>query len=140
MPRFRRWLEAGGEARDRTFIRFLYADETPRERIEEDIRARANFHPTLRGVLSQLCGILCWSSYSRLPRLRLPVWVIHGDQDHVLPPENGRIVARRIPGAEFVLVPQAGHILATDQPELTLEILGRFLASVKGMQPAEPRL
>jgi pimeloyl-ACP methyl ester carboxylesterase len=140
VPRFRRWLETGGEARDRTFIRFFYADETPRERIEEDIRARANFHPTLRGVLSQLCGILCWSSYGRLPRLRLPVWVIHGDQDHVLPPENGRIVARRISGAEFVLVPQAGHILATDQPELTLEILGRFLARVKGMQPAEPRL
>jgi pimeloyl-ACP methyl ester carboxylesterase len=62
--------------------------------------------------------------------------VIHGDQDHVLPPENGRIVARRIPGAEFVLVPQAGHILATDQPELTLEILGRFLASVKETKAA----
>ena len=132
VPALRRWLEAGGEARDRSLIRFFYADETLRERIDEDIRARANLHPPLRSVLSQLFGILCWSSYGRLPRLRLPVLVIHGDQDHMLPPENGRIVARRIPGAEFVLVPQAGHILATDQPELSLEILGRFLARVKG--------
>lgn len=132
-PRLRRWLERSGEARDRSLIRFFYADQTPRERIEEDIQSRANFHPPLSSVLSQLCGILCWSSYGRLPRLRLPALVVHGDQDHVLPPENGRIVARRIPGAEFVLVPQAGHILATDQPDLSLEILRGFLARVKGI-------
>jgi pimeloyl-ACP methyl ester carboxylesterase len=139
-PRLRRWLETGGEARDRSLVRFFYADETPRERIEEDIHARANFHPRLRSVLSQLCGILCWTSYGRLPCLRLPVLVIHGDEDHVLPPENGRVVARRIPGAEFVLVPQAGHILATDQPEFLLETITGFLARAKDMQSAEPRL
>ena len=74
---------------------------------------------------------MCWSSYGRLPRLRLPVLVIHGDQDHVVPPENGRVVARRIPGAAFILVPQAGHILATDQPELLLEMINGFLAKTK---------
>jgi len=139
-PRLRRWLETGGEARDRSLVRFFYADETPRERIEEDIHARANFHPPLRSVLRQLGGILCWSSYGRLPRLRLPVLVIHGDQDHVLPPENGRVVARRIPGADFILVPQAGHILATDQPELLLEMINGFLARARDLQVAERQL
>jgi pimeloyl-ACP methyl ester carboxylesterase len=141
LPQLQRFLETNNEARDRSFIRFFYAEETPRARIDEDILSRANLHPPWRSVLSQLCGILCWSSYGWLPRLRLPVLVIHGDQDHVLPTENGRIIARRIPEAEFVLVPQAGHILATDQPELTLEVLGKFLARMKGLQPAsEPPL
>jgi pimeloyl-ACP methyl ester carboxylesterase len=36
-------------------------------------------------------------------------------------------VANRIPGAQFRLVPQAGHMLVTDQPDLCAEIVLGFL-------------
>ena len=126
-PGLAQWLYLKGEARERALIRILYADGTPLQRIEEDILVRAVRQPALRAVLKQLAGILCWNSYRRLPQLRLPTLVMHGDQDHILPPSNGRTVARRIPGAEFVLVPGAGHLLTTDQPELCLQLVQQFL-------------
>ena len=37
--------------------------------------------------------------------------VIHGEMDRVIPVENGRILASRIPSAELVIFENAGHAL-----------------------------
>jgi 3-oxoadipate enol-lactonase len=68
-----------------------------------------------------------WSAYRRLPRINAPTLVVHGDQDRLVPPENGRIIASRIPGARFQLIRDAGHILITDQPEACVEAICGFL-------------
>jgi 3-oxoadipate enol-lactonase len=130
-PGFWRWMRLKGEERERALVQILYSDTTPMERIVEDIRIRLPWQPTLRSVFNQLTGILRWSSYRRLPNLKLPTLVVHGDQDHILPPRNGRTIASRIPHAEFVLLPNTGHMITTDQPEHAIEILERFLAEVK---------
>lgn len=120
------------EERERAVIELLYADSTPLHLIEEDIRIRASCRWTSKGFLNQFAGILLWSAYLRLPRLRIPTLVVHGDQDRLVPIENGRTVARRIPGAQFELIPNAGHVMTTDQPELCSEKLLRFLRDQAG--------
>jgi pimeloyl-ACP methyl ester carboxylesterase len=131
-PGFWRWLRLKGEARERALVRLLYSDTTPLEKIEEDIQVRATRQPPMRVVLNQLAGILAWSSYRRLPNLGIPTLVAHGERDHMLPPANGRMVAARIPNAELALLPNAGHMLLTDQPENAVEILERFLERLPG--------
>lgn len=137
-PRFRQgpsgiaWLRSDRLERERAFRHLLYAKNTPEHLIEEDIRIRVACEWTFKGVMSQLSGILLWSSYWRLPKVNVPTLVMHGDEDHLLPPQNGKIVASRIPGARFELLPNAGHMLTTDQPEATLESLMRFLKEVSG--------
>ena len=125
--------------RERSLVPLLYAESTPEERITEDIQLRLTRPPVLRGVLSQFAGILMWSSYGRLPQIRIPTLVIHGDEDHVLPIANGRIIAARIPGAEFVQIDRAGHILATDQPGACLREVNRFLSRVESLTMTVPR-
>jgi pimeloyl-ACP methyl ester carboxylesterase len=120
------------EARERAVIELLYADSTPLDLIEEDIRIRSGCGWTSKGFFNQFAGILMWSAYRRLPSIRVPTLVVHGDQDRLVPPENGRAVARRIPGAEFDLIPNAGHVMTTDQPELCSDRLLRFLAAQAG--------
>ena len=120
-----------GEVRERSLVRLLYSDTTPQQHIDEDIQIRLLRPPTLKGVLSQFAAILVWSSYHRLPQVRIPALVVHGEDDHVLPVANGRILARRIPGAEFVLINHAGHMLGTDQPEICMRELTRFLQRVE---------
>lgn len=131
-PRFRKigfdWLKPGDRAaREWTLRPLLYAKNTADELIEEDIRIQCACSWTTKGVMSQLAGILLWSSYSRLPQIQCPTLVMHGDEDHLLPVANGRVVADRIPGAQFELIENAGHILTTDQPEVTMSHLLRFL-------------
>jgi 3-oxoadipate enol-lactonase len=130
-PSVREWLVLRGEAREQSLVRLLYADTTPRAQIDEDIRMRLVRPPGLKGVLSQFAAILVWSSYGRLPQVRIPTLVVHGEDDHVLPVANGRVIARRIPGAEFVMIKHAGHMLATDQPEACMRELTRFLERVE---------
>jgi len=130
-PTLREWLLLRGEVRERSLVRLLYADTTPEERIQEDIQMRLVRPPNLTGVLNQFAGVLVWSAYGRLPQIRIPTLVVHGEQDHVLPAVNGRVIAERIPGAEFVLIKNAGHILGTDQPEACMRELGRFLGRVE---------
>jgi pimeloyl-ACP methyl ester carboxylesterase len=139
-PNFRKgpnhlsWLRASRQEREWAMRHMLYAAGTLNELIEEDIGIRCQCGWTYKGVLSQLAGILLWSSYKRLPRIKVPTLVVHGVEDHLLPPENGRIVASRIPHARFALIPNAGHILMTDQPELTIQHLLRFLHEITGGQ------
>jgi len=145
-PNFRKgpsniaWLRASRLERERSMRHMLYAAGTLEELIEEDIQVRCQCNWTHKGVLSQLAAILLWNSYSRLPSIKAPTLVVHGAEDHLLPPENGRIVASRIPGARFELIPDAGHILMTDQPEITIQHLLGFLEEVSGGQSQNIRI
>ena len=53
---------------------------------------------------------------SLLPSVSVPTIVFHSDGDHVVPAEEGRIVATEIPGARFVPLSSANHILLADEP------------------------
>lgn len=140
-PRFSRgpglhWFRTADRVtRERSLRHMLYAADTPDERIEEDIRVRCECAWNMKGVLSQLAGILMWNSYGRLPSIRIPTLVLHGTEDHLLPLKNGRVLAARIPGAQLEIIQNAGHILTTDQPEVTVKHLLGFLTA----KPVESR-
>lgn len=113
--------------REALLVPLLYAATTPRSRIEEDLAIRRNCHWTNRSFWNQFLGILGWSAYRRLPLLEVPALVVHGAEDHLIPAANGRSLAARIRSAEYHLIPDAGHIISTDQPELSTHLLLDFL-------------
>jgi 3-oxoadipate enol-lactonase len=104
-------------------IPFNYAPTTPRERIEEDWALRFPLAASLEGYAAQAVGSSQWDGYDRIPALAVRTLVLHGELDALVPPENGRILAERIPGAELALVPDANHVLMSDQPEQVSKIL-----------------
>lgn len=108
-------------------VPFIYDVGTPRERIEEDLAVRRPWLPRPEPYLAQLQGIFAWESYSRLPEIRVPTLVIHGENDRLVPAGNGKIIAGRIPGAKLVLIPHASHIFMTDHPQIANEIILNFL-------------
>lgn len=108
-------------------IPFNYAPGTPRERIEEDWAVRLPLAATAQGYLAQVMGSSQWDGHDRLPDVTAPTLVVHGELDALVPPENGRIIAGRIPGAELVVVPDANHVLMTDQPEHVSAVLVDWL-------------
>lgn len=124
------------EERERALANLLYAKSTPMVRIHEDIRIRCACGWNQKGFFNQFAGILLWNAYRRLPRISAPTLVIHGDQDKLIPVQNGKVVAKRIPGARFQLVKNAGHILTTDQPEFCSKALSEFLAGEANLLPA----
>lgn len=67
--------------------------------------------PTPRAFLRQLAAIHAWGRQAPqdLGRIRIPVLVANGDKDIMVPTPNSHDLARRIPGAELVIYPDAGH-------------------------------
>ncbi len=65
----------------------------------------------IAALLRQQQAIRAWGQQSPQPldTIRIPVLVANGDHDIIVPSENSRELARRIPGAEIVLYPDAGH-------------------------------
>lgn len=104
-------------------IPFNYAPSTPRERIQEDWSVRLPLACSLAGYTAQVQGTLPWTRHDDLPRITAPALVLHGELDALVPPENGRRLVERIPGAEHVTVPDANHVLMTDQPEQVSKVL-----------------
>jgi len=125
-----RQLLSRGMSREQSelaLVPLLYSPSTPMALIEEDLRIRSQCNWSARGFWGQFSGILLWNSYRRLPRINAPTLVVHGAEDRLVPPTNGRVVARRIPGARFELIPKAGHVLVTDQLDACVSLMLDFL-------------
>ena len=68
-----------------------------------------------------------WDRWDDLPRLRLPVLVVHGSADTLAPLENARRYAARIPGARLALLPGLGHYPQVEDPAALLGVVAPFL-------------
>lgn len=108
-------------------VPFNYAPTTPRERMEEDWAIRLPLATTPEGYVAQATGTMVWNALPRIESLAVPTLVLHGELDRLVPLENGRILAERIPGAELVTIADANHLFFTDQPERTVEVLTGWL-------------
>jgi 3-oxoadipate enol-lactonase len=106
---------------------FIYDPHTPQERIDEDLKVREPWFPHPNAYTAQVQGIMAWESYSRLGQIHAPTLVIHGESDRLVPAGNGKLIAEKIPGAEFVLLPCASHIFSTDQTEAAHQAILKFL-------------
>lgn len=82
------------------------------------------------GTMWHLLAISSWSSIPFLGAVTAPTLVVTGTRDRVVPPSNSRVLARRIPGAELVELPGAGHDLQRDRAVGDLAVhVRRFLAT-----------
>ena len=73
---------------------------------------------------------------SRISKISLPVLVVSGEADRIVPSEYGRAWAKAIPGAEFQLLPRTGHVPQIETPELLLETVWSFGQGVPAAGPA----
>ncbi len=98
--------------------RALYALDFPDahpEHVAEDLAtgARGVHHDT--GERRQWEAIQAWDAFERLDQITAPTLVLHGTQDQLIAPENARMIAERIPGAELHWLEGAGHVYHSEQ-------------------------
>jgi pimeloyl-ACP methyl ester carboxylesterase len=62
----------------------------------------------------------------RLPSVTVPVLVIWGEADRMIPVEHGRAYAKAIPNARFLLLPEAGHLPQLEAPDRLLAAVWDF--------------
>lgn len=79
-------------------------------------------------VQEQYESFLSWKGiYADLPSIHCRTLVLTGDQDLVIPPENGVIIADAIPNATLIIRKGQGHGMIFVEPEEIAGIIGEFL-------------
>ncbi|MBI2525580.1 MAG: alpha/beta fold hydrolase [Candidatus Rokubacteria bacterium] len=92
-------------------------------------RAVDNPYPTsLVGLRRQADAIGRWSSLERLSQIRVPTLITTGADDIMVPPGHSRALQARIPQADLVVIPDAGHLHPIEQPEAFNRAALAFLA------------
>jgi pimeloyl-ACP methyl ester carboxylesterase len=84
------------------------------ERIAGDIAQRLRFPIEAEPYGAQLAAALGHDAHDRLATITAPTLVVHGSEDLMVPPANGRLLAEQIPGAEFIKLAGAAHLYPTD--------------------------
>ena len=102
--------------------------EANRDRYDEILAVRLE-NPATRETIDAH-GAACQRFYDEgcaVESIEAPALVVHGDADRILPVENGRRLAARLPNARYVELPGAGHNLPLEDPETFNQTVLDFL-------------
>jgi pimeloyl-ACP methyl ester carboxylesterase len=110
-----------------------FAQEHP-DHVAEDVRVGSQDPQPPDAGRRQWEAVQAWDAWDRLQGIRVPTMVLHGTEDGVIDVDNARRLAAAIPGAELVLLPGAGHLYHSEQPE---QADGAVLAFLDRVEAAE---
>lgn len=105
--------------------RTLWADEE----VQRDFFERTMRAPVSEAIiLGQLQAIATHDTVGRLGQIAVPVAVLHGTLDRMLPYPNGTAIAEAVPGAQLTTFDDAGHLFFWDHAPATIEVLAGLSA------------
>ena len=81
----------------------------------------------LEGYAAACEALAAFDLTAEIPALRQPCLVIAGAEDGASPPDLVAATARLIPGAQFHVIPGAGHLPCVETPEAWAAIVAPFL-------------
>lgn len=70
-------------------------------------------------IMLQMQAIAVHDTSARLQDVAAPTLVVHGTEDQMLGPDNGRAIAAAIPGARLELLDGVGHLFWWEQPDVS---------------------
>jgi pimeloyl-ACP methyl ester carboxylesterase len=84
-------------------------------------------------IMLQMQAIAQHDTSARLPSLDVPTIVVHGDEDQMLPVQNGRLIASLIGGSRLEILEGVGHMFWWEQPIRSAELVrAHALAGARG--------
>ncbi len=106
----------------------LFAPNTPEdEPMMEQIRTIIlNTRPS--GIIGTLKGMAARpDSTDLLPEINVPVLILTGDKDQIIPPQKAEKMAAAVPSATLATIENAGHLPMLEQPQATTMAIRNFL-------------
>ncbi|MFC4551708.1 MULTISPECIES: alpha/beta fold hydrolase [Halorussus] len=95
--------------------------------VERILDWRADADATPRGRFLQAVAATSFDANGRLSEVEIPTQVLHGTADRVLPVENGRLLADRLPDASYTPIEGGSHLFFIEEPDRVNDHLRGFL-------------
>ena len=68
---------------------------------------------------------------SNLKDFSMPILVINGDDDRIVPTANSIKLAGVIPNSKLVVIQNAGHVPHEEQPDLFMQAVDEFIKNLR---------
>lgn len=111
-------------------IPFLFSDDFVRKNpdsVDAMIKNVLKYPTSPKTFQRQLNALMTFDSYEGLSSVTSETLVMHGKKDILVPPQNGEIIAGRIPGAKIELFDDSAHALFSQEPAPVVNALINFL-------------
>jgi pimeloyl-ACP methyl ester carboxylesterase len=95
--------------------------------VDEVYAYRLERAPPVELWLAQLNAAMAFDAFDRIPEIAAPTLALVGGGDVVIDPRNSELLVNRIPGARLEVVPDRGHLLFWEEPELVARAVRDFL-------------
>lgn len=126
----KRRSELADEEALRSSLPYVYAPNTPKRLIDEDVAIRRAMQVGWDGYNAQLRATFQFGGTSaRLPRINAETLVIHGELDQLVPVGNATVIAERIPGAQLRILDGLSHNFYSEAAKRTAAELVPFLTA-----------
>jgi len=79
-------------------------------------------------LVGQLLAAARHDASKQVSSLKMPVMIVVGDRDRLIPPESSQQLHERISGSELVTISGGAHDFPTEAPEKVASILSAFIA------------
>jgi pimeloyl-ACP methyl ester carboxylesterase len=99
------------------------------ELIAEDVAWRLGQPFAAQAYKAQMIAAMRHCCYGGLSRVDVPTLIVHGTEDRVIPVRNAALLEAEIGGARSMILPGAGHLYATEKPDVDRSICA-FLDAV----------
>jgi len=76
---------------------------------------------------AQMTSWMRYTSCRKLKNIDIPTLIVHGNQDILVPPRNGEMLAEKIPKAEIKYFDTSAHLIHTEEPDKFNDVLLKFL-------------
>lgn len=85
-----------------------------------DITVAPHMEETFKNVVAE-------DIVAQTKNINIPTLIIYGDDDTYTPPEFGRELSENIKDSKLIIVPNAGHFIQKDAPEVVNSAIRKFL-------------
>lgn len=83
--------------------------------------------PSIRGYLYQLSAIIGWSSIPFIWRIKVPMLILAGQNDPIVPPINSRFLNLLAKDSRLQIIPNSGHLFLLTRRDETTAVIKKFV-------------
>jgi pimeloyl-ACP methyl ester carboxylesterase len=90
---------------------------------------RIGYPPTFDAAAARAIGTFNWTA--ELGRIHVPTLILQGLEDVLTPPGGSVKLSRGIAHSRLLMLPECGHVITMEKPEVVTQALLAFTAGVE---------
>lgn len=101
---------------EKELVDYRFTNPVPPEQYQAQVMAGAG-----------MAGFSHEEVIKRMKSIQVPVLILFGEHDKVVPPENARLMKEKLPNATVKILPDSGHMFPIEDPQATIAAILDFL-------------